>query len=36
MRNANPMKKHPTGVYITDVPYDPVTDMCSLRLQRSR
>ncbi len=30
MREVDPMKKHPTGVYITDVPYDPVTDMCSL------
>ena len=30
MREVDPMKKHPTGVYITDVPYDPVSDMCSL------
>jgi len=30
MRDVQPMKKHPTGVYITDVPYDPVNDMCSL------
>ena len=30
MRNANPMRKHPTGVYITDAPYDPINDMCSL------
>lgn len=30
MRDVEPMKKHPTGVYITDVPYDPVNDMCNL------
>jgi len=30
MRNANPMRKHPTGVYITDAPYDPINEMCSL------
>lgn len=30
MRDVEPIKKHPTGVYITDVPYDPVNDMCSL------
>ena len=30
MRNANPMRKHPTGVYITDIPYDPANNMASL------
>ena len=30
MRDVKPITKHPTGVYITDVPYDPVNDMCSL------
>jgi len=30
MRNVNPMRKHATGVYITDIPYDPVNDMASL------
>jgi hypothetical protein len=30
MRNANPMRKHPTGVYITEAPYDPINDMCAL------
>lgn len=30
MRNVNPMRKHPTGVYITDIPYDPVNDMASI------
>jgi len=30
MRNVSPIKKHPTGVYITEVPYDPVNDMCAL------
>jgi hypothetical protein len=30
MRNVDPIRKHPTGVYITDAPYDPVNNMCSL------
>ena len=30
MRNVNPARKHPTGVYITDIPHDPVNDMSSL------
>jgi hypothetical protein len=30
MRNVNPIKKHPTGVYITNIPYDPVNDLSSL------
>lgn len=30
MRNVTPIRKHPTGVYITDIPYDPVNDMSSL------
>lgn len=30
MRNVNPPRKHPSGVYITDIPYDPVNDMSSL------
>ena len=30
MRNANPMRKHATGVYITDIPYDPVNDMAAI------
>lgn len=30
MRNVNPIRHHATGVYITDVPYDPVNDMCAL------
>ena len=30
MRNVNPARKHPTGVYVTDIPYDPVHDMSSL------
>ncbi len=30
MRNVSPIRKHATGVYITDVPYDPVNDMSSL------
>ena len=30
MRNVDPVRKHPTGVYITDIPYDPVHDMAAL------
>ena len=30
MRNVNPIRKHPTGVYITDIPYDPVNDMAAI------
>lgn len=30
MRNVDPVRKHPTGVYITDIPYDPVNNMSSL------
>ncbi len=30
MRNVTPMRKHPSGIYITDIPYDPENDMCSL------
>ncbi len=30
MRNVKPIRHHATGVYITDVPYDPINDMCSL------
>lgn len=30
MRNVNPMRKHATGVHITNVPYDPVNDMASI------
>ena len=35
MREVDPIKKHPTGVYITDVPYDPVNDMCNFLLKFS-
>jgi hypothetical protein len=30
MRDEKGVKKHPTGVYITEVPYDPVTTLCAL------
>ena len=30
MRNVTPMRKHPSGIYVTDIPYDPVNDMSSL------
>jgi hypothetical protein len=30
MRNANPIRKHNTGVYVTEIPYDPVNDMAAI------
>lgn len=30
MRNVNPIRKHPTGIYITDIPYDAIHDMSNL------
>lgn len=30
MRNVNPIRKHASGIYITDIPYDPVNDMAAI------
>ena len=30
MRNVTPIRHHATGVYVTDVPYDPVNDIASI------
>jgi hypothetical protein len=30
MRNVHPIRKHATGVYVTEIPYDPVNDMASI------
>ena len=30
MRKVTPMRKHATGVYVTDVPYDSINDMSNL------
>lgn len=30
MRKITPIRKHATGVYITDIPYDPIHDMASI------
>jgi hypothetical protein len=30
MRKVNPMRKHATGVHVTNIPYDPVYDMASI------
>jgi hypothetical protein len=30
MRKVVPMRKHATGVYVSDVPYDPVHDMAAI------
>lgn len=33
IRKDGVIKKHVTGVYVTDVPYDPVHDVCSLHYE---
>ena len=30
MREVSPIRKHNSGVYVTDIPYDPVHDMATL------
>ena len=30
MRNVNPVRNHATGVYVTDIPYDPVNNIASI------
>jgi hypothetical protein len=30
MRNVTPIRKHPSGVYVTDIPYDPINDMAAI------
>ena len=30
MRNAKPMRKHATGIYITDIPYDAINNMANI------
>ena len=30
MRNVNPIRNHATGVYVTDIPYDPVNNIASI------
>jgi hypothetical protein len=35
MLNVKPIRKHPTGVYITDIPYDPVNDMSALHYEEA-
>lgn len=30
MRKVNPIRKHATGIYVTEIPYDPVNDMAAL------
>ena len=30
MRKVTPMRKHATGIYVTDVPYDSINDMSNL------
>lgn len=30
MRNVNPIRKHATGIYVTDIPYDSINDMANI------
>jgi hypothetical protein len=30
MRNVNPIRKHASGVYVTDIPYDAINDMANI------
>lgn len=30
MRKVSPIRKHATGIYVTDIPYDPINDMASI------
>jgi hypothetical protein len=30
MRNVSPIRKHATGVYVTDIPYDSMNDMANI------
>ena len=33
MRNITPMRRHNTGVYVTDIPYDPINNMSALHYE---
>lgn len=35
MRNITPIRKHATGVYPVDIPYDPTTDMAALSYEEA-
>jgi len=30
IRKSDTIKKHPTGIYVTDIPYDPLHNLCAL------
>jgi hypothetical protein len=30
MRKVTPIRKHPSGIYVTDIPYDPAYDMATI------
>jgi hypothetical protein len=30
MRNVKPIRKHATGIYVTDIPYDSINDMANI------
>jgi hypothetical protein len=33
MRNITPIRKHPTGIYVTEIPYDPINNMSALHYE---
>lgn len=30
MRNVTPIRRHNTGIYVTDIPYDPINDIAAI------
>ena len=30
MRNVTPIRKHATGIYVTDIPYDAINEMATI------
>lgn len=30
LKSGHKLRKHPTGVYVTEIPYDPINDWCAL------
>ena len=35
MRNANPIRKHASGIYVCDIPYDPVNNMAAISYEQA-
>lgn len=35
MLNVDPIRKHATGIYVTDIPYDPINNMASISYEEA-